>query len=98
MTEKELDFLRRLEQLTKETGIAIGGCGCCGSPYLENVDKGGYQFFGNCLGIEWVADGDEPSETLVRDYKPFELKIERVSGARQRHLMRFLSNERSKGV
>ena len=30
-------FLLKLEALTRETGIAIAGCGCCGSPWLEEV-------------------------------------------------------------
>ena len=28
------DFLRDLTKLSKRTGITIGGCGCCGSPFL----------------------------------------------------------------
>jgi len=27
-------FLIGLEKLSRETGVTIGGCGCCGSPYL----------------------------------------------------------------
>lgn len=29
------DFLRSLSKLSKQTGITIGGCGCCGSPFLD---------------------------------------------------------------
>lgn len=28
------EFLRKLSALSKQTGIHIGGCGCCGSPFL----------------------------------------------------------------
>ncbi len=28
------DFLRELAALTNRYGIAVGGCGCCDSPYL----------------------------------------------------------------
>ncbi|MDY6893928.1 MAG: hypothetical protein SVO01_00695 [Thermotogota bacterium] len=35
MTEKEKAFLIGLRKLSFETGIVICGCGCCGSPYLE---------------------------------------------------------------
>lgn len=31
------EFMRRLTELTRETGIAIKGCGCCDSPYLVDV-------------------------------------------------------------
>lgn len=40
MTENQREFMRRLAQLTKETGVAIYGCGCCGSPSLVNVEDG----------------------------------------------------------
>jgi hypothetical protein len=30
-------FILRLTALTREFGIAIGGCGCCGSPYLTEA-------------------------------------------------------------
>ena len=30
-------FLEELSELTKKYNISIGGCGCCGSPYLINL-------------------------------------------------------------
>lgn len=27
-------FLEELAELTKKHGLAIGGCGCCGSPFI----------------------------------------------------------------
>lgn len=48
LTEKRKQFLIGLERLTRETGVGIGGCGDCGSPYLidiENPSKNsGYAF------------------------------------------------------
>ena len=36
---KELEsFLKELTKLTKKYHIAIGGCGCCGSPYLTKLE------------------------------------------------------------
>jgi hypothetical protein len=32
-------FLRDLAELTNNYGIAIGGCGCCDSPYLYEPIK-----------------------------------------------------------
>lgn len=31
-------FLEKLNELTLSYGIVIGGCGCCGSPYLLDRD------------------------------------------------------------
>lgn len=31
-------FLEELKELTLSYGIVIGGCGCCGSPYLLDRD------------------------------------------------------------
>lgn len=31
------DFLNELSELTIKYGIAIGGCGCCDSPWLEEI-------------------------------------------------------------
>lgn len=33
-------FLADLSALTKKHGIVIGGCGCCGSPYLTEPIEG----------------------------------------------------------
>lgn len=33
----QLEFVKELEKLTKKYGVAIEGCGCCGSPYLKNI-------------------------------------------------------------
>ncbi len=37
--EREIDFLICLEKITRETGIFISGCGCCGSPSLEQMTE-----------------------------------------------------------
>ncbi len=38
-SEAEREFLQGLRELTLKTGIAIAGCGCCGSPYLVEINK-----------------------------------------------------------
>jgi len=41
--EQKNAFLLELALLTEKYGIAIGGCGCCDSPYLYTVEgKGSY--------------------------------------------------------
>jgi hypothetical protein len=31
-------FLKELAELTNKHGFSICGCGCCGSPWIEDVD------------------------------------------------------------
>ena len=44
MTDQERyrEFLKGLVKLTKKTGLVIDGCGCCGSPWLANLDDSDY--------------------------------------------------------
>jgi hypothetical protein len=42
--KKELAFLRELSKLTVKYGIAIGGCGCCGSTYLYGINGNGINY------------------------------------------------------
>ena len=58
--KKEREFLIGLEKLTRVTGIMIGGCGCCGSPFLEEAkitdERSGYIWEGQVI---WVDPSDE---------------------------------------
>lgn len=54
-------FLLELRELTRKHGVAIGGCGCCGSPWLdEDVDvsdeRAGYSE--DSGELRWIAPGD----------------------------------------
>ena len=40
MANELKDFLDELFQLTQKYGFAIGGCGCCGSPYVYDITTG----------------------------------------------------------
>lgn len=57
MTEKQKQFIIGLEKLTRETGIAIDACGCCGSPFLSEAkitsEKSGYSAKGD---TDWVSE------------------------------------------
>jgi len=63
MEDKEREFIIALEKLTRETGIAIGGCGCCGSPRLDKINLAkesklaGYGTDGSC-DIMWISPND----------------------------------------
>lgn len=65
MDENKIKFLQGLEKLTRETGIIIGGCGCCGSPFLsavgikDIVSECGYAAEENGDKVCWVSPNDE---------------------------------------
>ena len=59
--DKKKQFLIGLEKLTRETGIIIDGCGCCGSPYLIEVnalpEDAGYGKIG-VSEVGWITPHD----------------------------------------
>ena len=74
LNEKEKEFLIGLTKLTRDTGIAIGGCGCCGSPFLVEANKPQDKKSGygsdSASNIKWLYPGcvyyDEKSKTIVK--------------------------------
>lgn len=67
-------FLNDLNELTRQHGIVIGGCGCCGSPYLmsfadsgswlPSIDTGHYHYAesgddGYPDKLQWIEDSKE---------------------------------------
>ncbi len=75
-TDRRRAFLLALTELTKEHGVAIGGCGCCGSPWLDDDadvsdDRAGYAYDGNLL---WVTPSDR------HDWREYSDKIVRADG------------------
>ena len=39
MTDRIRDFLKELTELSIKHNLVIGGCGCCGSPWITEVNK-----------------------------------------------------------
>lgn len=64
MTPNEIDFMEKLVKLTQETGVAIGGCGCCGSPRLFAKPEGEGYYTTDGAEIEWVKA--EYAENLLK--------------------------------
>lgn len=42
LNKKHIDFLKEYEALCKKYNIGLHGCGCCGSPCLEDFENGHY--------------------------------------------------------
>lgn len=38
-SERLAAFIKGLTSLTQDHGLVIGGCGCCGSPYIFELSK-----------------------------------------------------------
>jgi len=75
--DREKEFMTGLAKLTRETGITIGGCGCCGSPSLNEGSDAelsdpeagyGYGYAGEVRWISHVDDYDWKnfSDSIVR--------------------------------
>jgi hypothetical protein len=41
------EFLKELAELTNKHKFSIGGCGCCGSPFLSEENKEGVYYLDN---------------------------------------------------
>ena len=58
-TKQKERFLIELTELTRKHGIVIGGCGCCGSPWLDDVidvsdERSGYCCDSNGDYLMWM--------------------------------------------
>jgi sugar phosphate isomerase/epimerase len=58
---RRLAYMLELRELTRKHGVSIGGCGCCGSPWLdENADvsdeRAGYSE--DSGELRWIAPSD----------------------------------------
>jgi len=76
MSPDEKAFLIGLSKLTRETGVKIGGCGCCGSPFLgeakDTSEQSGYVYEPEAGfdDVRWVdmfdSDWDRHKDRIVR--------------------------------
>lgn len=61
MNKKHKEFLRELTKLSKKHGVAIDGCGCCGSPFISERTIGGAEKYtvddsGDRLSLREVSE------------------------------------------
>jgi len=65
LSKERIDaFLKQLTELSLRTGVVIGGCGCCGSPFMQSTDKKcvpevGFYASDEYENIEWQGPDDE---------------------------------------
>lgn len=63
------EFLKELSKLSRKHGVYIGGCGCCGSPFLYNkkgtifADK--LEYDKNRYSVEEQRETDEQDEIMT---------------------------------
>lgn len=64
MTKEQMDaFVAELSALSEKHGITIGGCGCCNSPFLSDIEAaekgGGYRISDEhrVSQLEWEGPG-----------------------------------------
>lgn len=62
MNENEKEFLAELSKLSNKYKVAIAGCGCCGSPYLQDVT-----FIGQYIGDEMISFDPIKEDDLAGD-------------------------------
>ncbi len=55
-------FLQELSELTKKYGLAIGGCGCCDSPWVEETNTSERDFV--FTDLRW-NDAEKKYEAVV---------------------------------
>lgn len=54
--EKLKAFLKELSELSVKFGIEISGCGCCGSPFLAEIEDQGNIIAENLgFGSDWYT-------------------------------------------
>ena len=61
-TDQVKEFVRELSKLSRRHKIKIGGCGCCGSPFLIPMEKddGRYEVDSKDFDkLTWKRDNDE---------------------------------------
>lgn len=65
MKENQFQFLLGLRELTLKYGVTISGCGCCGSPFLSDIEEvdtteyGGYAVENNGDNLRFVRPPSE---------------------------------------
>lgn len=72
----ELAFIIELEALSRKYNLIISGCGCCGSPFIEELEDKELQLeagYANQGQLRWVSPTGyywkDESEHIVKELK-----------------------------
>lgn len=63
LSEDIVKFLKEYQELCQKHKMGLQGCGCCGSPYLDNnsediqeeVNDINYDYEDNCIKIDYLT-------------------------------------------
>ena len=67
-------FCELLEEITRKTGYKVGGCGCCGSPWLDIADLNSLEYRGVTYKGEYRHDSE--GEGTIRWHSSFDQYLE----------------------
>lgn len=62
--ERLFGFLKAISDASEKYGLVIGGCGCCGSPYIEDLKREYKNYQYPCDNLHF----DEEKNTYVVTY------------------------------
>ena len=66
MERDEAGFLKELTEVSKKYGLVIGGCGCCGSPFIVDIKKNKDYLDAPLEVCEYQVIGDSDGSIIFR--------------------------------
>ena len=70
ITQEEVSkFMAELEALSRKHNIVIGGCGCCGSPFLYREESMGREDYYQINGFEYIKWSRKQDRDNLEAYK-----------------------------
>jgi hypothetical protein len=69
--DKSLKFILEFKSLCEKYGLTIGGCGCCGSPSVEEGEIDLFHYLQDCDLIDVSGEGylsDEDEKLIAENF------------------------------
>lgn len=71
--KNEKAFVKELTELSKKYKIIIGGCGCCGSPFLSEMENENGQYYKvRGKDIDWLDDDSSNYEFYKEEIREYD--------------------------